>query len=194
MAVIEVDYNARVDPLLDHAEDRLHDAMTKASDSDLTPTAEAIRSLGHAIGSLNQLMGFVDGIVEVRVCLNTTVATTDTRSTDTSHCESGLDAAFFRLQGMRFSCEGFAYTLTHLAQAIQAQTAQDSAIRELAGSLKDTLTHARSCRNVQKIPGAKDAVQELARLTAEGASLLDECMKHTMVCKSLPPCALESSV
>lgn len=29
--------------------------------------------------------------------------------------------------------------------------------------------------------GATNAVQELARLTAEGASLLDECMKHNMI-------------
>ena len=105
MAEIKVDYNARVDPLLDHAEDKLHDAMMKASDSDLTPTAEAIRSLGHAIGSLDQLMGFVDGIVDVRICLNLTTVTADARLTDTSHCESGLDAAFLCLQGMKFSDE-----------------------------------------------------------------------------------------
>lgn len=36
------------------------------------------------------------------------------------------------------------------------------------------------------MPGATNAVQELARLTAEGASLLDECMKYNMIRESAP--------
>ena len=70
-AVIEVDYSTPVDAVLDHAEDRMHDALMKNEEKDLTPTAEALKALGHAIGSLDQLMGFVDGIVDVRTKLST---------------------------------------------------------------------------------------------------------------------------
>lgn len=102
MAVIDVDYTTPVETLLDHAEDRLHGATMNAADSDLTPAAEALRSLGHAIGSLDQLMGFVDGIVDVGAYFNLGITTADARPLDSSDCESRLDAAFFRLQGMHF--------------------------------------------------------------------------------------------
>ncbi|KIP07939.1 hypothetical protein PHLGIDRAFT_404183 [Phlebiopsis gigantea 11061_1 CR5-6] len=125
MAVIDVDYTTPVETLLDHAEDKLHGATMNATDRDLTPAAEAIRSLGHAIGSLDQLMGFVDGIVDIHP----------------------IAKAAWML-------------LSSVYKAVQAQTAQDSAIKELADSLKETLTHARSCRNVHKIPGQKPLRQK----------------------------------
>ena len=72
-----------------------------------------------------------------------------------------------------------------LDQAFKFQIAQDNAIKDLAGELKETLIHARSCRDLRTMPNAMNPVQELARLTAECASLLDESMKHALLGKSI---------
>lgn len=64
-AVLVVDYHAPVDPLLDYAEGKLHGAMDRTSLATSTPTAEAMSALTHAMGSLDQLVNFVDGIADV---------------------------------------------------------------------------------------------------------------------------------
>ena len=65
-AVLAVDWSAPVDPL-DHAEDRLHGAIDRTLRQEPSSKSEALVALGHAMGSLDQLVNFVDGIVDVSV-------------------------------------------------------------------------------------------------------------------------------
>lgn len=45
--------------------------------------------------------------------------------------------------------------------------------------LRDALAFAKHCRNVKAIPGATNSIMELALLVAEGATLIDEYLKHS---------------
>lgn len=51
--------------LLDHAEAKLHRAHLKSARTMADPTEEVLMSLVHAMGSLDQLVNTVDGLVDV---------------------------------------------------------------------------------------------------------------------------------
>ncbi|GJE92510.1 hypothetical protein PsYK624_086640 [Phanerochaete sordida] len=142
---LDVDYSSDAEEVLDHAEEKLHGAIFKTVAGHAGPMAEALNALGHSIESLDQLVQFVDGIVDIHPM-----------------------------------CKAAWTLLSSVYKAFKSQRAQDASIRELAFDLKETLGHTRRCKNIQSIPGALNIIQELARLVAECASLMDESMKGAM--------------
>ena len=64
-------------------------------------------------------------------------------------------------------------------QALRGMRERDGKVRELSIALRDALARARHCRDLKAIPGASNVVKELARLVAQGATLIDEYMKHS---------------
>ena len=63
---VDIDYSSDAEEVLDHAEEKLHGAIFKTIAGHAGPMAEALDALGHSIESLDQLVQFVDGIVDVR--------------------------------------------------------------------------------------------------------------------------------
>lgn len=100
MAVLAVDYNAPVDPLLDFAEGKLHDAMDRTFLAASTPKAEAMNALTHAMGSLDQLISLVDGIADVSGFVVIKVNYGLISLVDSPHCQGSLDAPIFSTQGV----------------------------------------------------------------------------------------------
>ena len=64
---LDVDYSADADRVLDQAEEKLHGAIYKTVHGRSGPMAEALSALGHSIESLDQLVNFLDGVVDVRL-------------------------------------------------------------------------------------------------------------------------------
>lgn len=67
----------------------------------------------------------------------------------------------------------------YVFQAIRYQHEQDRIVRELIDELEHTLAYTRECRDIQQIPGTTDVIKTLARLVAEGATLIDGYMRRT---------------
>ena len=63
-------------------------------------------------------------------------------------------------------------------QVLKQQLEQDANIKNLAVQLRDVLAFARECRDLKAVEGGRDTIHEMGRLIVEGASLIDECMRH----------------
>lgn len=146
---LDVDYSSDAHEVLDNAEEKLCGAFIKTARGHGGPMAEALTALGDSIESLDQLVQFVDGVVDIHPM-----------------------------------CKAAWTLLSSVYKAFKSQRAQDAAMRELAVELKDTLAHVRLCRNIHDIPGAGPVVQELARLVAECASLMDESISGAVILRA----------
>jgi hypothetical protein len=58
---------------------------------------------------------------------------------------------------------------------------QDARIKDLALQLRDVLAYAQECRDLKAIRGGTDTILEMGRLVVQGASLIDECMRHNVL-------------
>ena len=96
-----------------------------------------------------------------------------------------MDATLVCVQG-QFSCCMRPYnSLTH-RQAIRKQRERNEQVSELITALRDALARATQCRDLKGISGTTNAVLTLARTVAEGATLIDEYMKHSTAGDDLP--------
>ncbi|KAJ3555608.1 hypothetical protein NM688_g2481 [Phlebia brevispora] len=69
--------------------------------------------------------------------------------------------------------------LSAVYKAIRSYKEKDDKIKEFANVLGNALARARECRNLKAIPGKTNVVVGLTKLVAEGATLIDEYMKHS---------------
>ncbi|KAF7798308.1 hypothetical protein EIP86_009529 [Pleurotus ostreatoroseus] len=68
--------------------------------------------------------------------------------------------------------------LSCVTKAIRYQHEQDRIVRELIDELEHALAYTRECRDIQPIPDTTNVIKSLAKLVAEGATLIDGYMRH----------------
>ncbi|KAJ3556017.1 hypothetical protein NM688_g2261 [Phlebia brevispora] len=75
--------------------------------------------------------------------------------------------------------------LSSVCKAINSQRDNDGAVNELLDELRNALAYTRECRDLKPVPNTTNVIKALARLVAEGATVIDAYMKHSRAGRTL---------